>query len=120
MAKCGKGSYAATKFLISVNILDDSTHKLVCSQCAINTICDAEEETIQKFRKFVSNDGVNIAINDIIERFVKYKIISKARMMDQVENKYKVHFTEDIMSISSDMLIQCNSKSDHCQPLSFH
>ena len=40
--------------------------------------------------------------------------------MNQAENKSKDDFTEDIMGMSSDMYIQCKSKTDHCQPLILH
>ena len=113
-------SYATTKRLVIVNILNESTDKLVCGQCSKNTVGDVEEETIQNSRKVVDNDGVNTTTSDIIDRFVELKPCNRARNMNQAENKYKAHCIEDAMGISSDMLIQCNSKSSHCYPLTFH
>ena len=40
--------------------------------------------------------------------------------MSIAENKSKVDFTEDVLGISSDMYIQCKSKTDHRYPLTFH
>ena len=39
MIKCGNGSYAATKRLVDVDVLKESTGKLACAQCAKSIFC---------------------------------------------------------------------------------
>ena len=51
MIKCGNGSYAATKRLVNVDVLKESTSKLVGAQCAKNTVCGLEDETMKQFRQ---------------------------------------------------------------------
>ena len=75
---------------------------------------------MEKFREFVAKDGVNTATNELIDRFVESIRKNKTRRMDQAEKKSKVHFTEDVMGISSDMYIQCLSNSNHRYPLTLH
>ena len=120
MIKYGNGSYAATKRLVDVGVLKESTGKLACAQCAKSTVCGLEDETMKKFRKFVSKDGLNVATKDLSDRFMDSRRINNSRRMNEVENKSKVDFTEDILGFSSDMYIQCKSKTDHRYPLTFH
>ena len=42
MIKCGNGLNAATKHLVDVEILKESTDKLVCGQCAKSTVYGLE------------------------------------------------------------------------------
>ena len=62
---------------------------------------------------------MGVATKDLIDRFVESRGKSKARRMKEAEKKSKVHFTEDVMGISSDMYIQCLSNTNHCYPLTF-
>ena len=119
IVKCDNGSYAATKRLVNVGVLKESIGKLTCGQFAKSTVYGLEDETMKKFRQCVSRDGVNATTNDLIDRFRESILTNKSGRMNQVENKYKVDFNEDVMGISSDMYIQCKSKTDHCYPLTF-
>ena len=120
MIKCGNGSYAATKRLVDVEVRKKSTGKLACAQCAKSTVYGLEDETMKKFRQFVGRYGVNATTNYLIDRFMESRRNNNSRRMNQVENKSKVDLTEDVMGISSDMYIQCKSKTEHCYPLTFH
>ena len=73
MIKCGNGSYVATKRLVDVEVLKESTGKLACAQCAKSTVCGLEDETMKQFRKFVSRDGLNVATIDLIDKFMESK-----------------------------------------------
>ena len=72
MIKFDNGLYVATKYLVSINIINESIDKLAYSQCAKNKVGDSEERILQKFREFVGNDGINTATNDLIDRFMEF------------------------------------------------
>ena len=107
----------ATKRLVNVDMLKDSTDKLACGQCAKDTTGEVEVETMQQFRKFVSKDGENKATMDLIDKFVRSRISNKSRRMAHVEKKSKVQYTEDVVCLSSDIYIQCGSQTTHRYPL---
>ena len=48
MIKYGNGSYTATKRLVDIEVLKDSTGKSACGQCTKSTVCGLEDEICQK------------------------------------------------------------------------
>ena len=117
--KCGNGSYAGTRRLVNIESVTESVNQLACGQCAKKTVTEAEEETMKQFKQFVANDGVNTATMDLIDRFTKSRVTNKLRRGYIAEKKSKVHVTEDVMGISSEMYIQCNSTPGHWYPMTF-
>ena len=118
LVKCGKGSYLAPTRFANVNMIIDSTDKLACGQCVKDVVCQAEDDTMKQFRKFVMNDGKNPITLQLIDKFTTSRNINKARRLTKAEKKTKVHFTEDVVGVSSEMCIQCDEKKEHCFPLS--
>ena len=119
MIKRGHGSSKATRRLVDVNCVKESLDKLACGQCAKDAVCEAEEGTMDRFKLFVEEDGKNNDTKRLIDEFRKSNAKNKTRRMQTAEDKSKVHLMEDIMGISSDMQIQCNSVPCHRYPMTF-
>ena len=112
-------SHGGSKRFVNIDIVSDSVERLACGECAKEEIGKAEDKIMTKFRQFVAQDENNNTVTmNLIDKFERQMIKNKKRRMDLAEDRAKVCLTEDVVGISSDIIVQCQSCPSHCYPMS--
>ena len=92
--------------------------KLACGEYAKEEVGKAEDSIMTQFRQFVAQDENNNTVTmNLIDKFERQRMKSKKRKTDLAKDRAKVYLTEDVIGISSDIIVQCQSCKSHRYPM---
>ena len=103
-----------SKRFVDINVVSDSIDELVCGQCAKERVHEAEDKLMKQFKDFIGKDA---KCADVAEKFDRFRKKNRRRKEPKNENKCKLSLIDDVLGISSDISLQCETCTTHRYPM---
>ena len=108
-----------SKRFVDIDVMTNSINQLVCGQCAKDRVCEAEDDLMKEFREFVGKHKRSSEMVHLIDDFHRARKKGRKRKIDTDEDQYKVRLIDDVLGISSDISVQCETCKEHRYPMTF-
>ena len=106
-----------SKRFVDINVMTDSINQLVCGQCAKDRVCEAEDDLMKEFKEFVGKYKGSAGMVHYIDKFDRARKKREKRKNVTDEDQSQVRLIDDVLGISSDISLQCETCTTHRYPM---